>query len=109
MTKIIKNIEGAYKQGLKVGVYFYTCADTPQEAIEEANYLIKLLEPYKDKICFPIAFDIEDPTHYPGDKNNNNYKTKEEVSNIILAFTDTIKNLDTIQLYMLRKISCMKK
>ena len=90
-------------------MYFYTCADTPQEAIEEANYLIKLLEPYKDKICFPIAFDIEDRTHYPGDKNNNNYKTKEEVSNIILAFTDTIKNLDTIQLYMLRKISCMKK
>lgn len=81
-----KNIEGAYNAGLKIGVYFYTCADNPQEAIEEANYLIELLKPYKNKITFPVAFDIEDPNHYPSNKNDSNYKNKQEVSRIIMAF-----------------------
>ena len=42
---------------MDVGVYFYTQAVTKYEAIEEANYVLDLIRPYK--VTYPVAIDVE--------------------------------------------------
>ena len=52
-----KNIDGAMAAGLETGVYFFAQAITVEEAIEEAEYVIKLLEGHE--INGPVAYDWE--------------------------------------------------
>lgn len=52
-----QNLRGALDAGLDVGVYFFSQAITPEEAEEEAQYVLNALEGY-DTAC-PIAFDWE--------------------------------------------------
>lgn len=59
-TKFKKNIEGAIAAGLKVGMYAYSFSKTASGGIQEAEYAIKLAEPYKDSIYYPIFIDIEE-------------------------------------------------
>ena len=47
----------AQRVGLAIGVYFFTQALTPEEAVEEAEYTLKLIEDYD--ISYPVAFDTE--------------------------------------------------
>jgi GH25 family lysozyme M1 (1,4-beta-N-acetylmuramidase) len=54
-----QNIEGAIEAGLDVGVYFYSQAISQDEAVEEANFVIQNLEPYRANIKYPVAFDME--------------------------------------------------
>ena len=42
-----QNIEGALEAGLEVGVYFFSQAITPGEAVEEAEFVLDLIRPYK--------------------------------------------------------------
>ena len=39
-----RNLQGALDAGLEVGVYFFSQATTPQEGLEEARFLLQLLE-----------------------------------------------------------------
>lgn len=61
-VKFDYNIRGAASVGLKVGVYLYSYARTPADAIGEAEYMIRILEPYRHMISFPVVYDIEDGT-----------------------------------------------
>ncbi len=56
-TKAIENIEEAKAAGISVGVYFFSQATTDAEAMEEANYVIELLD--GEKLDFPVAYDWE--------------------------------------------------
>jgi lysozyme len=58
-NRYIQNIKGAYEAGLKVGVYFYSQAISEEEALEEAEYVLDALEPYKKMITFPVVYDWE--------------------------------------------------
>lgn len=49
---------GALDAGLDVGVYFFSQALTPDEAVEEAEYVITWLEGYD--ITYPVVFDWEE-------------------------------------------------
>ena len=51
------NLEGALDAGLEVGVYFFSQALTPEEAEEEAYYLLELIEGYD--ITMPVVYDWE--------------------------------------------------
>lgn len=55
----IANIEGAIECGIPIGVYFYSYAETAEKAQVEANYCKNLLEPYKEHIILPVAYDLE--------------------------------------------------
>jgi GH25 family lysozyme M1 (1,4-beta-N-acetylmuramidase) len=87
--KFITNVKGAYNNGIKVGLYFYSSAITEEEAIEEANYVLGLIEKYgiKNNITYPIAFDIED---FEGTRNY--VLSVQERTNITKVFCETIKN-----------------
>ena len=53
----VQNIKGAMNAGLKTGAYFFAQAITVEEAIEEADYVISLLDGLK--IDGPVAYDWE--------------------------------------------------
>lgn len=52
-----QNLRGALDAGLEVGVYFFSQAVTPQEAEEEADYVLHALD--GQALTFPVAFDWE--------------------------------------------------
>ena len=52
-----ENIEGAMSAGIETGVYFFAQAITVEEAIEEAEFVLELLEEYE--IDGPVAYDWE--------------------------------------------------
>lgn len=51
------NIKGALDAGLEVGAYFFSQAITPQEAVEEADFVLEALEGYD--LTYPVVFDWE--------------------------------------------------
>jgi lysozyme len=55
-----ENMDGALKNGLRVGVYIYSYARNNDGAISEARHALRLCEPYKDKITLPIYYDLEE-------------------------------------------------
>ena len=52
-----KNIENALANDLKVGVYFYSYANSKKEARKQANWVLNQIKDYE--ITLPIAFDWE--------------------------------------------------
>ncbi|MBQ3322922.1 MAG: hypothetical protein IJH05_08785 [Firmicutes bacterium] len=79
------NINGAYKAGIKVGVYYYSTAVTAAEAKSEAQYTASILASYKSKISLPVAFDYE-----TGGRLTSSVMKKVGTASCI-AFCDTIK------------------
>lgn len=51
------NYEGAKDAGVQVGGYFFSQAITPEEAVEEAEYLLEMVKDWKFEM--PIVFDWE--------------------------------------------------
>ena len=52
-----KNYEGAKAAGLKVGAYIFSQAVNPEEAVEEADYLMDLVKDWE--VDMPLVFDWE--------------------------------------------------
>lgn len=52
-----RNMEEALAAGLEVGVYFFSQAVTEEEAVEEARFVLELIEGYE--IAYPVVFDWE--------------------------------------------------
>lgn len=80
------NIQKATEAGLDIGVYFYSQAITPEEAVEEANLVIQSLEGYK--IQYPVAFDME---YVENDTARVETLTRADKTTIAKAFLDTIQ------------------
>lgn len=57
-THFRQNIEGANKYGVDVGVYFYSYAETVEQAEEEAEFFVNLLSEYQ--ITYPVIVDLEE-------------------------------------------------
>lgn len=82
------NLQEANKAGLKLGAYFFSTAITEEEAIEEARWAADLLDGYP--ITYPVAYDCEGFS----DPESRQYSlTKEERTDIALAFLKTIEKL----------------
>ena len=56
-SKFYQNIEGALDAGLDVGVYFFSQAISPREAVDEAEFVLDALKGYD--ITYPVVFDWE--------------------------------------------------
>ncbi len=52
-----ENIKGALNNNLKVGIYFYSYADSEKEANKQAKWVIKQIKDYD--ISLPVVFDFE--------------------------------------------------
>lgn len=83
--KFKQNIEGAIKEGIDVGVYFYSYASSKKEALKDAKWVVKQIKDYK--ISMPVAYDWEDWSDY-NSYNLSFYKLNE----IAKTYLDTIKD-----------------
>ena len=84
--KFYDNIKGALENDLRVGVYFYSYAKSEEEAIEQANWIVKKLDNYE--IDMPIVFDWE---------NFNSYTTFHisfhTLNKVAASFIDRVEEL----------------
>lgn len=81
------NISQCLKYNIPFGVYFYSLADEVEDAIKEANFVLDNLNGIKPPLG--IFYDIEDST-YQGSL------TIEQLSDIVVKFTDIIKHSNNI-------------
>ena len=82
-----QNIEGALDAGLEAGVYFFSQAITPGEAVEEAEFVLDLIRPYK--ITGPVVYDTEE---IKGDTARTDGNTRQEFTNYCKVFCDTVEH-----------------
>ena len=80
--KFTANVTAAAAAGLKVGVYHYSGATSATEAKKEADYVLKVIKPYKSKITLPVMFDYE-----PGARVTANYKKTSKTTRTKYATT----------------------
>ena len=81
------NMEGALEAGIQVGVYFFSQAITPEEAAEEAQYVLDAIEGYE--VTYPVIFDWEYITG--GEPARTDSLTAGEVTECAVSFCDTIE------------------
>ena len=74
--------KGALEQGIPVGIYCYTLAKSVEEGIEEANYLLELLD--GKPLTYPIALDLESD-------NQIKNMTKAQRTKLILEYKKIIE------------------
>ena len=91
-----RNVKEATKNGIDIGVYFFTQAINEQEAIEEANYVLNLVRKYNVNIRYPIVIDTEYSTSktngvldYEGRADQLDVATRTAVCRV---FCETIRN-----------------
>lgn len=83
-----ENIEGAIAAELDIGIYFYSQAISQDEAIQEVNFVIQNLEPYKGKVKYPVAFDMEFVTN---DEARIDGLSREDRTAIAASFLEGVK------------------
>jgi lysozyme len=81
-----RNMQGALDAGLDVGVYFFSQAITPGEAVEEAEFVLEHVRGYE--IDGPIVYDTEE---IKGDTARTDNNTRQEFTNYCKVFCDTIE------------------
>ena len=80
------NMQEAQKNGIKVGVYFFSTAMNAEEAKEEANWVADYISQYK--ITYPVAYDCEG---FQKAESRQYEMTKTERTDAALAFMNQIE------------------
>lgn len=82
------NLQEASRAGIPIGAYFFSTAVSEEEAMEEAAWTANFVSRYP--ITYPIVYDCEGFT----DPDSRQFSlTKEDRTNIALAFLKTIEQL----------------
>ena len=88
-TYAIANLDGAIAAGLDVGVYFFSQALTPEEAEEEAYFVVQQLEPYAEHITMPVVYDWEHVN--VENTRTENMRDPDLLTDCSLAFLQTVE------------------
>ncbi len=83
-----ENIEGAIDAQLDIGIYFYSQAITQDEAIQEANFVMQNLEPYRTHVKYPIAFNMG---FVSNDKSRIEGLSREDKTAVTVSFMEAVK------------------
>ena len=86
-TKFEYNISEALKNGIEVGVYFFSQAINEKEAVEEAEYTMNLIKDHD--ITYPVVFDWE---HITADDARARNLSPESVNKCAQAFCKAVKD-----------------
>ncbi len=81
-----QNIDGAKAAGISTGVYFYSQAVNEQEAVEEAEYLLQLIDGIE--LEYPVVYDAE---YVIEDEARTDDVTAEQFTANTLAFCKRIE------------------
>lgn len=85
--KYMQNIEGAKAAGIPVGVYFYSQAVNEQEAVEEAEYVLNLIDGIQ--LEYPVVYDAE---YVIEDEARTDHVTAEQFTANTIAFCQRIQS-----------------
>ncbi|MFI3205864.1 MAG: glycoside hydrolase family 25 protein [Clostridia bacterium] len=96
----LEHINSAIEYDIDIGVYFFSQAINAEEGIEEAEFVIEQLEPYKDSITYPVVFDWE---WVYFEDNRTDAVSGQETSNAALGFCETIENAGYIPMVYVNK------
>ena len=80
-----QNYAGAVANDIPVGIYYYSYADSPEDAVREARVCLQILN--GRPVTLPVAYDIED--------ESQNGMTREMLTDVAIAFCDEIKAVVT--------------
>lgn len=89
-TYFEEHLTNFYRAGVtRIGVYFFSQAISTLEAVAEANFCVKKMKQYKDKITFPVFFDSE----YSNAKKNGRADKlgKASRTDVAIAFLKTVE------------------
>ena len=86
-TAADSHIQGALENDINVGLYIFSQALDEEEAVEEAEYVLNLVEEYQWDVTLPIVMDRE-PGHNKIMKEG--MLTRKEETAVEQAFIDTI-------------------
>lgn len=84
------NIKGATENGIKVGVYVFSQAITPEEVVEEANFVLERIAPYN--VECPVVFDVETVYGTDGSDGRMNGISLADRTKYARLFCQTIEN-----------------
>ncbi len=87
-NRFLEYMNMAKKANLDIGIYIYSLAKTPNQAINEANWVASILRQYgydNGYLNYPVFFDFEETDVITA--NTSAYNTK-----IVNAFVDTISS-----------------
>lgn len=84
----VKNVEGSIKNNIPFGIYYYSYALNLEQGIDEIKNLLEVINPYKDKITYPVVIDMEDSDGY---KMKNGFPSNEILTTICKRFCEEIK------------------
>lgn len=82
----VRNVEGARRAGLDVGVYFFSQAVSEAEAKEEALKVLDWIAPYN--ITFPVVFDWE---RQSGENSRTKHVDGDTITACAASFCRTIE------------------
>jgi len=83
-----KYVRGAQKAGLDVGAYFFSQAVNEEEAVEEAEFVLKILEKKDIQLQLPVVFD---PENISDDEARTDDVSGEQFTENTLAFCRAIE------------------
>ena len=86
------NYNNAKKHGIPVGVYYYSCATSIEEAREEVNFVLDIIK--GKKFEYPIVIDTEDDHDINNNSNSNKSQAsigKRTLTPIIKTFCDILE------------------
>lgn len=86
-TTFEQNLRNADAAGIKTGVYFFSQAIDPEEAIEEADAVIDAIRPYN--ITYPVIFDWE---LIVGDSARTDTMTVDNLADACISFCERVKS-----------------
>lgn len=90
-AKFDKHMKECIKAGMQIGVYWFSYADSVEDAKTEANVCLDVIAPYKDNITLPVFFDFEYASaKYLAGKGVS--VDKDFVTNVTKAFCDKISS-----------------
>lgn len=89
-----QNIEGAYRAGIKVGIYYFSTALNVTEAKKEAKKTVELMAPYKHMITMPVVYDFESVA---GARSLN--LAKKQATKNLLAYMDIVQEAGYVPMY----------
>lgn len=85
-VSFLRHLEGAEAAGLEVGVYFFSQAITPEEAREEAKFVLNQLG--NRRLDLPVVFDWE----YVGMDARTAHIDSRTLTDCAIAFCETIRD-----------------
>lgn len=59
-SQFLNNVKGCINNGIPFGVYIYSYAKNNAQAISEAEHVMRLVNPYKNELTFPVYLDLEE-------------------------------------------------